>query len=140
VQFGVRLSLDDNLIVDDQVKPLYPECMVLVHNLHTYFAGYTVPSRAELSLHSPDVKVLEKPVPERVVNLEKRTDHGAGESLFNQLDMRHPVESGDEANKKSSKPRRQNLSLPGADPKHQPLIRRIRVRAFPSRWPEWRPR
>jgi len=119
VQFGARLRLDDQLFVDNQIETLYSKYARLVNDPHRHLTSYAMSSRAELLLHGPHVKALDESEPERVVNLEERADNRVRQSLFDQLDMWHPVEFRDEANTKSSNSRHQDPSQSEDDPKHQ---------------------
>jgi hypothetical protein len=74
MQFAARLRLYYKLVVDNQIEPLDTKTDFLVQNPHRHFASNTMSACAELFFHGPHVQVFEESVPERVVNLEKRTN------------------------------------------------------------------
>ena len=72
-----RLDLDDQLVVNDHVKPLVRELFTLVHDTNADFPPYLMTASSELALQGHHIDVLEKAEAECVVNLEKRADYGA---------------------------------------------------------------
>ena len=53
VQIGACLRFDDELLINDQIEPLYSELTFLVHDPHGDFASYAVAARPQLPFHRP---------------------------------------------------------------------------------------
>ena len=87
----------------------------------------------KLVVHCSHIKVLEESVTECVVDLEERTDHGVRESLFDQLDMRHPEESSGEGNTKLPNSRHRDPSQSKDESEASAPIRSIRVKVVSFR-------
>jgi hypothetical protein len=70
---------------------LISELTAFVQDWHSYFSANPMSTFSKLDLQTHDVDVLEKPEPERIVNLVERTNDRVRETLFNEYFRTHKL-------------------------------------------------
>jgi hypothetical protein len=101
-----RLRLDDQNVVHDQVQTLHSRFVALVHDTHGQLTHGVVAPGLQLSLECGHVKILEKAIPECVVDMKERADHRSCERLFPQHVSRHAEDSRTASGWRITEPRR----------------------------------